>query len=533
MAKSQDYSPSTKVSLVHDQMLAGMNQGVPDHLVPENQWWMQFNFRTKPQGIYQVPRLETVMNGLSTAEITEFQVVPSGKLKNASIYGFSDRVGQLVGQTEMVDVVLDGVTNPLYTSGEYLRWAMVQFEGRVYFTNLECPCLVLTEHPKVRRLSPSAPAAQHVETFYDHLVFANLQFGGRHPYRVEWSNLRNFGDFTKKKSSESDYFDLLEHRDLAAQGITGLKRWGNKLIVYTSSSIHYAEYVGLPTIMRFHEMIKDVGNDYPYSLIAVDRFHFFISDLWQNIVCFDGTDTPQPIGDDIAPFFFEDLTNDLELKFKVFAYRDTANRELVWAYCSKQSTGGYDREIVFSLRTRKWYARSSPNVTAFTEGGNSNVSIDSLAGSINNLLGTIENLGRGESITRYFACGATIAKEYSTGTPLAQETPYLETGDFEYGNAQFVKEWDSMCIMAGLGTAHGIEVYVSIRQNHEDPHVWTRLPQIWTPALPEGRLSAMRIAGRIMRFRFVPVKKPGSNGFDNVKWAGFIENVYGAKQVEK
>lgn len=527
---------STKVPLVHNTMLDGMNQGVPVMLVPPNQWWTQFNFRTRPQGLEQVPRKQVLQDLKTGVAPTAMLTRPIFRGRKADIFVFSDRVHQLTGEKTNSLVALEEEQYPLYSNDTSVRWALAPFEGKVYFTNLATPTKVLTEHPVVRALATSsrAPAAQHIETFFDHLVWGNVDYQGRFPYRVLWSNKGNFADLQIHKASESDYYDFLDQHDSFTDGVTGLKKWGDRLIAYTGNSIWAAEYVGLPTVMRWRPVIQDVGNDFPWSLVAVDRFHFFISEDWKNVAVFDGTDTPQAIGDEIAPYFFDDLTTDLEYRYLVHGYRDGNEREIVWAYVSKASNGLYDKEIVYSLRTKHWYVRSCNNVTAFTQGGLTTCHIDALTGSINNLTGSIAKLGLSTFAERIWASGqGVLLTDYSTGTPQEQVLPYLETGDYTYGNLEYVKELESLCLMASLGTAYGIKVYISVRNNSAEQIIWLPLSQVWTPTLREGRLSPPRVAGRLFRFKFQPEPQKGATGVDNVKWAGFIENVYGAQQVEK
>jgi hypothetical protein len=105
----------------------------------------------------------------------------------------------------------------------------------------------------------------------------------------------------------------------------------------------------------------------------------------------------------------------------------------------------------------------------------------------------------------------------------------LETNDLFYGDLSTVKEVESLLIQATLGTAIGVEVYVSARENLGDDITFKLVGQVWTPSLREGRLSLPRVAGRIIRYRFVPKPNAPASSIDSFKWTNFTEFAYNVK----
>lgn len=545
---------STKIPVPHHSMFGGIDRSKPPMYVPETSWWTQFNMRrTTDLGLQQVDRKEKTMTLDTACPQTAIVLVPRARQRRHSIFIICDKVLECKSEfasTELPLVGPDGevasAAGDMDITGDYRRWAFTTFEGRTYFTNLTTPIHVITPHPYVARLgfqnvltSPTTvyPAAQYIETFFDHLVVANVNFNGTFPNRIQWSDLRKFDQWTPKKSSEADFYDILESSNTVHLGITGLQRFGEYLVAYTGSGIWISPYVGLPGVMRWSERVKGVGNDFPYAVVAVDRYHFFISERWRNFALFDGTDTPQPIGDNIRDLFFDDLNEEPELRYRTWGYVNFNQMEVVWAYVSKSSAGPFDREVVYNLRDRTWYSRSCEDVHAYAPAARPFFTIDELQGSIDGLSGTINGLGAATTLPDFWTDGTgSLLVEMNTNNEntLPQPLPYLETGDFIYGNLPDVKEVESLIIQASLGTAVGVDVFVSSRKHLDDEIVWQPVQQMWHPNSNEGRISP-RIFGRIIRYRFVPRKdnNPQVTGVLKFGWQTFIEEVYNAKQVEK
>jgi hypothetical protein len=541
---------STKEQIQHLNMFGGMNQSLASHLTPEDAWWVQFGMRRQVQkGLVQVPRKKILTTNAAFAPISAIAIVPTSLGRRHRIFVFGSQVGELKADNTIALLPLVGPDGSTVQTSEFGmsegdRWATVVFDGNIYFTSLQNQLHKLTGHPQVERMggqnvlvapSKTYPAARYLEVFFDHLVFGNVNFNGIFPNRVLWSGLRDFGDYVPRKESETDYFDFLEKESPTCDGMTGLKRYGDILVGYTATGIWMTRYVGLPSVFKWEEIVMDVGNDFPYALVANDKHHIFISDKWQNFLYFNGSNTPEPIGDPIAQYFFDTLTDEPDDRYSLFGYVNTRYRELCWAYISKDSDGVFDKEVVFSIRDKKWHVRSLEDCAAFSPEVFGIQTIDDLTGTIENLTGTINSLGDGQIHTFLWArLDGSLLTEAAVGDSnvVAQPIPYLETGDYFYGDLESMKEMETMLVQAVLGTASAVQVLYSTRANLGDEIKWTTLPQLWTPEIREGRLSLPRVNGRIFRFRFQPYTTE-EDGVDGFSWQGFVENVYGTKQVEK
>lgn len=476
-------------------------------------------------------------------EITALISVPSSVYSNNVL---CLNPTQLIRCDANATQILNGVP---FTSTQYARWAYAvnQDTDKIYFCNIE-NYLRSTDGFSLDAAVAGLPGGRYLDVFFDHLMVGyTYESGGLNKFRVRWSDLYDFNNFTVTSSNEADLYEFNEPEDETgfSRGITGMKRLGQGLAVYTPKTIYMVQYVGLPDVMRIEPVITGLGNAFPYAVVGVNRLHFFISD--ENFYVFDGASDPKPIGDDIKDYFFADLNKNQIIRDTLWAYHNSTMQEVHWVYAntSVNAAGTFNREVVYNYRENIWYVQSCENIHSFGYVGSLFRTIDQLtdvSSTIDGLTGQIDRLG--QTNTNYdYAWGSDsnrVLQEEVTATLdvnlLSQTTPFLETGDMVYGSIEHVKEVDSICIHSEFSGCDGIKVEYSVRAHLDDPVVWQTAPQLWTPTLREGRLSFPRIAGRVFRFRFSPAMSSGASPVNLRKWnfTAWAENVYGERfTVEK
>ncbi|HEY6018598.1 MAG TPA: hypothetical protein VIY48_01505, partial [Candidatus Paceibacterota bacterium] len=520
-------------------------------------WLRCENLRRTSDGLIQTPPQKVQVTSALTLQ--GIATIPTGRTKRQRVFLLGTQIAELT-DVGYVNVLLQGPDAlagrptgeglPDYIAefripDGFFRWAWVNFEDKIYISNRDTPIHVITMHPWVRRMqnqnilvNPTVeiPCGQYLETFYDHLVVGNVTYQGVHEGRVQWSGLRDFGDWLPKKNNEADYFDFIESQDHIIQGVTGLKRFGRLLAAYTSDSINLGTYVGLPGVIRWEEVVHGIGNDFPWAVVGFDRYHFFISEKWRNFAVFDGTSTPQPIGDPIAEYFFNDLSANNDYRYQVIGWVDQARHEIVWNYCAGTSVppGTLTKQVVYDFIGKTWSIRPSPGVIDMVGVVQLGKQIDSQVGTIDGLTGSINGLGLGNMYPQVWLSQAGhdvyVSGTYGD-TVVAQTTPLLETGDLVYGDIDAVKEVEAITIHAALGTAKEIKVEYSVRDHVSDTVSYTEAKLRWTPTLRECRVP-IQASGKIWRYRFTAVQNL-TDTIANFVWYGHVEYVYGAKQVEK
>jgi hypothetical protein len=436
----------------------------------------------------------------------------------------------------------------------FSRWAVYSHSTGLYFTNLYndikwfdlTTVWDLVSHGELTQVPPLTPGTygphyqgKYIENFYNHLVVANLSDGiSLYPNRVAFSDVLNFPNFAPTVTNEADYYDLETPAttDLGL-GVTGLKRLGDLCIIYTEDSIYNMAYVGFNNgVMQLQQQIDSLGCTYPYSLVALNRLHYFIGldDFWT----YDGVSV-QSIGDDIRDYFFNDVSSNLQFSQRTYGSVDTSLYEITWRYCSNQSTGEYDKAVVFNYKESIWYPIEGRNVSAFlSKGGSTYVPID-LLNTLEPTIGTLGNYtptiaGLNVSVATPVLFGKDLGDIYTEAAPgdatslvVEESDPYLESGDIFYGDAQMVKEIDTIYIDAGWAEGSCLQVWVSSRDFISSPLNY-QLVGNWTPGLLEQRLSGVRTVGRIYRFKFI-FKGLQSTGKQSraATFVMFGENVYG------
>jgi hypothetical protein len=360
-----------------------------------------------------------------------------------------------------------------------------------------------------------------------------------------WCDLYNFTKWSPDATNEADHYDCVEWQqpDYPFSGITGLAKLGGTLWVYTPTSIIPIRYTGLRGGERVIQVIDDqvltrVGNTHPWTLVALDRVHFFYDGIENNILAFDGQ-TLSPVGEPIRQYLEDNLNESPSLAAKMWACVDVESREIWWRFVSKTSSGTFDKAVVFNYRLKVWFTASTENVHAFCGSLFVNGTAGELTGEAQDLTGRVDQLGANEvEVPRIY--GAETGKLYrdeveadATSGLVAQDDPVLESGDFLYGSLHAVKEARAIAVNAGWDAVRDptmkLEVGVAARDYLDDVVDWSRTENKagdWTRSLPEGRLTHRERAGKVLRYRFVGRNSRG------LKFTAYEPTVY-AKEAEK
>ena len=478
----------------------GISRAVPPWQLPVGMFYDSLNFRFCRGKCEQFPRKIKTGSIVDPVPLLAVLVIPDiGTMYNQAVVVTSRSVYKLATEVDSVDITsgvkLRGTAND--------RFSSVMFENKFYVVNRQTPVFWTDGSRCGRATTMAQPCGRYIEVFYDHLVVAGCSEDVR---KVRWSNLRRFDQWNTERASEADYFQFLEGEDESFGGITGCKRLNEFLVVYTSSQIWVGAYVGLPKVMQFRRVSSQLSNDCQYGLLAVDKIHMFPSFKWRNFFVFDGT-TPEPIGDDIADYFFNDVSTDMVEQQATWAYFDKRNHEAVWVYKSVRNTGHHDRAVVFNLLTKKWYPMSAEKLLCYAEKPMATRSIDRLGSTIDGMTGTINSLAVPE--LEYDAVWGgpegSLLREKRSGDATVDceeiENPFIETGDVVGSEMMEVKETDTLLVNAALGDASGLKCEISVRKNLSDAVTFVELTPEWTPTVRDCRLTHKKYADRVIRYR--------------------------------
>lgn len=515
---------------LHDNVFGGVDSTLPPHLIGTDKWCTQHNMRNTPD-LVQIPR-KAAYSTVGTEEIRWMGVIP----------GRSPGYGKVVMLTPstLYDLAGSIITTSLNSNIEYRRWATSIYAGQLYYTN-ELNPLRVTNGGTDAAVSTTT-GGRYLAFWYDHAVLGYpVESGVAYPNRVQISGIYDFDAWTPTPTNEADFYDFVEWQqsDFPFVGITGLAKLGKLMVVYTPTAIIPLAYVGRPKVIQvLDEMIQSrTGNTYPWTLVALNSVHFFYDAEDALFLAYSGTGPAEPIGEPVRQFMKDNLNPSITLASKMYGYVDPDYREIWWPFVSTESSGEFDKAVVFNYKYKKWYTASVENVHSFCKSVGSSLTIGQLTGTIALLDvtypgSTVGTLGLSSSDTpRLFgsATGALLREETSSDAfadLVTADEPVLESADFHYGDLRTSKENDAMVINAAWDADATVDQSITVQAKGRDYLArevdWTDVTTDcgdWLPTLPDGELNYTVRNGRVFRYRFTGVNMRG------LKFSAFSDRV--------
>lgn len=500
---------STRKDLPRPTMAGGMTQAMPSWQVPDQAWWYASGMRFAEGRITQVPR-KVERTSLALAHlfpVTNMEFLPSGKGRSGTLVAWTqDSVWQVLPGSGR-RLLEAGETEPsfAYSSVQPLRWGTCRYNNRVFFVNELNPVHV-TDGASIEEVVGS-PKARYVDVFFNHLVVGRVNGGD---CRFAWSHLDNFGEWRARSHTEADFFDCTDHQRESAwgRGITGLRKLGNLQVVYTTTGLYVAQYVGLPTVMRTDPVPDPHGNSLPWALVGTDRQHFFVDADHGSFYRFDGQKIEE-VGQPVKRQFFRELG--VETAELTWGYVDQAYEEVHWVYRSQRSPEAFDREVVLSLREGTWRFGDVEDVYSFASGGTRERTIDEMEAQVDKVTVDTDSAGIvNETVGRIYGShhGRILREENeadSNGMLLFVESPVLETGDFAYGSLKEVKQVDGLTLHTDYraDSCSGVQVEHIQRDRLEQTPRSNVLPAVFTYERPS--VDTITVGSILHKFVFRPI----------------------------
>lgn len=433
---------------------------------------------------------------------------------------------------------------------QFKRWSYTIYGGYIFFTNLLNKVLMFRYNSisavyEIRTLDDSDPTVDDVETMgvvdqlmpkakyicalEGHLICAHTREdhywdgNSTEPLpeektftnRVRWSQRDVIGqalyDWFPGTGFNADFKDLSSTLQFSEYGneITGMNLLRNAVALYTRTGIYEMSYVGLPTIMKFRQVIN-VGCHFPYSVAVGIDIHYFIG--IDGIYSFNGSSV-QNIGTKIWPLFKKLLSSNREVAEKCYAWTRLSQHQIWWFFISDDSYAEwcFDNVMIYDYVNNTWTMQTVRAPFCVTE---LNTTLESDQSRFRALL---YGAGHGSFLTEIEPSNEIYDLDgYNQGILISQ--------DFQFEDPEAVKELTSVYLDAEVenvvlntGTYvgevfWGIAIYVSVREYTSDPlkfvhmGVWKR----YNDSDPDNGLPGhvpleIKTAGRILNFAFVPV----------------------------
>jgi len=503
---------STKQPLLFENQFGGIDSTSIPHLVSDNSWTQCHVMRPFLGRLEQVARKVKSGNleGCCPHETLALINIPSRFTDHGHCLALTKEHAWQVRNTISSSVKLGDVTGvlPFSYDSTYRRWGVTVYNHQAFFVN-EKNSVLASDGTRVRYLDINGPKARYISHYFDHLILGWVNYNGQvMPERMLWSDLYNINRWDPARNNEADHWDFAEDATgkESKHGLTGMEKIGDTLFIYTPTSIRPVRYVGLPKVFQVGENLTGgIGNGLPYTIVRAGNRHFFFDSNEGLFFEFDGSSV-SPIGGPVMTYLQENATTDPDLLARTWAYHRPEFYEVAWVFCSRTSTGNFDLSVVYNYRAKSWFTTSVENVHCFGGGIRRSISIAETADAYQDLEVAIEDLADGVSLTRLFgsADGAILREATSDDAKtslLQQDTPVLVTKDFHFGTMQEVKEIDT--ITPHVGYDGKLEARYATR-DYVDQDVTFSPSTVWDPVSEFGRLTDLRIAGRLLRFKFQP-----------------------------
>jgi hypothetical protein len=161
------------------------------------------------------------------------------------------------------------------------------------------------------------------------------------------SAIYDYTDWTPDVATQATTGRLVD----AAGAIRAIKALGASFVAYKDNAMFVASYVGSPLVWQWQLLPVEVGCSSQEAVCNVPSVgHVFIGQ--ENIYVYNGSGLPQPIGDGIKDWFFNDAN--LALKNNIRSLVDGIKGNVWFFYPRKDSSTVLTGAIIYNWRSKKW-----------------------------------------------------------------------------------------------------------------------------------------------------------------------------------
>ena len=265
--------------------------------------------------------------------------------------------------------------------------------------------------------------AKHITVMKDFVVLGNISDSASNVYRVRWSAINNPTSFTADAATLADY------QDLPSEGGPVQKVLGGEFgVVLQQKAVWRMLFVGSPLIFQFDKVHDKIGAYAPQAAVRFQENTYFLAE--DGFYAFDGSGV-NPIGrGKVDKFFFSDVA--IANINRTWAYVDTPNKLVMWAYPSGSNSGGNpDKILVYSWAFEKWALVEGIDIEVLMNSvttGYTLDALDALYGSLDDIPVTLDSpqWQGGQFISAAFNSSHALAR--FNGSAMAAT---LESGEFQ------------------------------------------------------------------------------------------------------
>jgi len=198
--------------------------------------------------------------------------------------------------------------------------------------------VIISASPSVNNYILVSPNDRHV------VAFGSTEFGTGtfNPMLVRWSDQNNYNNFTPSVSSTSGENILTDGTE-----IVGAVRSRNAVNIWTDNSIWLMTFTGPPFVFSFQQGGTNCGLIGPHAAVDFDGVSIWMGK--DNFYAFDGQ--VRNLDCTVRRYIFENFNRNAE--DKVYAGINSEFKEIIWLYCSSESTEP-DKYVIYNPLEKTW-----------------------------------------------------------------------------------------------------------------------------------------------------------------------------------
>lgn len=198
--------------------------------------------------------------------------------------------------------------------------------------------VIISASPSVNNYILVSPNDRHV------VAFGSTEFGTGtfNPMLVRWSDQNNYNNFTPSVSSTSGENILTDGTE-----IVGAVRSRNAVNIWTDNSIWLMTFTGPPFVFSFQQGGTNCGLIGPHAAVDFDGISIWMGK--DNFYAFDGQ--VRNLDCTVRRYIFENFNRNAE--DKVYAGINSEFKEIIWLYCSSESTEP-DKYVIYNPLEKTW-----------------------------------------------------------------------------------------------------------------------------------------------------------------------------------
>jgi hypothetical protein len=201
--------------------------------------------------------------------------------------------------------------------------------------------VIISAAPSVNQTVRVATEARHVLLYSTHDISGTYD-----PLLIRWCSQEDYDDWTPTLTNTAGDFRL----NSEGSEIVSVLKMRDQMLIFTDYDVYLQSYIGSNDVFGFSRAGKNCGLIGPNAAIEYGGAAYWMSNNGQ-FYKYDGR--LQPLSCSVLRYVYDNLS--LTHRVKIYAGTNSQFDEIIWFYCSEDSTDGEnDRYVIYSTTQNHW-----------------------------------------------------------------------------------------------------------------------------------------------------------------------------------